>query len=182
MSKLSILVVAILLLSFSAFAQEAAATSDSLPEKVMTQNIQSLDRTSFRLAESRGKVSIVLLWASWCGPCRFAANALNKVRGDYDNRNVEIIGLTAENPRTDRKSVRKFVRANKIGYEIGWIDQQTAVALAANHAVIPQILVITNDGRVVKRFLGYNPMPQKTLGELNAVVDQFLTEQNRTGR
>jgi thiol-disulfide isomerase/thioredoxin len=181
MSKPLTLITAILLLSFSIFGQEAA-TSDSLPENIMNKNIQSLDGKSFRLAESRGKVSIILLWASWCGPCWFAAKDLNKVRGDYDNRNVEIIGLTAENSREDRKSVRKFVRTNKIGFKIGWIDEQTAVSLAATPAVIPQIMVITNDGHVVKRFLGYNPMPQKTLAELNAVVNQYLIKQSGTER
>ena len=181
MLKPLLLIAATLLLNFSVFAQEATSP-DSLPKNIMNKNIYTLEGNLFRLVETKGKVSIVLLWASWCGPCRFAANGLNEVRGDYDNRNVEIIGLTSENPRRDRKSVRKFVRANRIRFNIGWIDQQTAVALAANRTVIPQILVIANDGRVVKRFLGYNPSPQKTLAELSAVVDQYLNEQNRTER
>ncbi len=176
MSKPLILIAAALLFSFSAFAQETTS-ADSLPGSLMNKNIQTLDGKRFRLAAAKSKVGIILLWASWCGPCRFAANGLNEVRGDYDNRRVEIIGLTAENPVQDRKSVRKFVRANKIRFKIGWIDQQTAVVLAANPAVVPQILVITNDGRVVKRFIGYNP--EKTLAQLNTIVGQYLTEPNK---
>jgi thiol-disulfide isomerase/thioredoxin len=126
-----------------------------VPDEIFNAELKDLDGASFFLSNYRGRVFVVNIWATWCGPCRMEIPELNKIYKDYSPRGVEFVGLTTESPLTDAARVQDFVRAFGIKYKLGWADGETAKALLAGHYSIPQTLVIAADGRVVSRFRGY---------------------------
>lgn len=134
-----------------------SATLEAIPENVLQKELKALDGKSFRLADYRGKVVVVDLWATWCGPCRATIPHLVKMRNDYDPNQVEIIGLTTEDPDIDAEKVRAFVQNFQINYRIGWVEGETAMTLMRGRGVIPQALVITKDGHLFRHFVGYSP-------------------------
>jgi thiol-disulfide isomerase/thioredoxin len=127
----------------------------NLPKSLLERSLQSLDNNSFRLADFRGKVVVVNIWASWCGPCRREVPDYENVRKEFAGRNVEFIGLTTEDPRTSAKRVREFVRKLNFGFRLGWADNATAHTLMNGSSAIPQTLVIAPDGRVISHWQGY---------------------------
>lgn len=176
LNKILIIIAVILLFSHTSFAQIDKST-DVIPESIMNTNLQSLNGTYFRLSEGQWKVKVILLWGSWCPPCWLSADELNKVYRNFAKRDVEIIGLTSEDPRKERRSVLRFVRSHRIRFKIGWIDMNLATIMAPKPSV-PQILVITHEGRVVKRFIGYNPIQNATLTELNEIVGRYSSKES----
>jgi thiol-disulfide isomerase/thioredoxin len=133
-----------------------------LPESVLRRELQSLDRGSFRLADFGGKVVVVNLWATWCGPCRSEIPEYEQVRREYAGRSVEFIGLTTEDPRTASERVRQFAREYKFGFRLGWADPATALALMNGANKIPQTYVVAADGTVVRHWRGYAPGGRST--------------------
>lgn len=129
----------------------------TLPESVLNRELQSLDKGSFRLADFGGKVYVINLWATWCGPCRREIPEYEEVRKTYAARGVEFIALTTEDPRTDSERVKRFVRELNFGFRIGWLDRQTAITLMNGRNVLPQTFIIAADGHVVRHFRGYSP-------------------------
>src|SRR6266581_8727220 len=100
--------------------ERTTATSEApalraLPDDLLKRQLKSLDQSSFRLADFRGKVIVLNLWASWCGPCRMEILDYEKVRKEYAGRTVEFVGLTTEDPRTSFDRVKKFVRDFNFG-------------------------------------------------------------------
>ena len=128
-----------------------------LPESVRERQIKMLDNGSFRLSDFQGKVVVINLWASWCGPCRREVPEYEKVRKAYAGRNVEFIGLTTEDQRTSSDRVKKFLREINFGFRLGWADHETARTLMNGKNAIPQTLVIDADGRIVNHWTGYSP-------------------------
>ena len=79
------------------------------------------------------------------------------MRKTYAGREVEFIGLTTEDPRTDVVRVNKFVRDVNFGFRLGWADKETANILMNGRDAIPQTLVVDGGGRVVTHWTGFGP-------------------------
>jgi thiol-disulfide isomerase/thioredoxin len=131
-----------------------------------------LDSASIRFADFHGKVVVINLWATWCGPCRREIPEYEKVRKAYAGREVEFIGLTTEDPGTAAPRVRKFLRDFSFTFRIGWADRETARTLMNGKNSIPQTLVIDADGRVVKHWAGY--ASGRNGERLKQAIDQAL--------
>jgi len=127
-----------------------------LTERLREREIKSLDNSTFHLSDFIGKVVVINIWASWCGPCRREVPEYEKVRKEYSSRGVEFIGLTTEDPKTAAAQVNKFVRDLNFGFRLGWADRELARTLMNGETAIPQTLVINAEGRVIKHWTGYS--------------------------
>jgi thiol-disulfide isomerase/thioredoxin len=127
-----------------------------LPQSLLNRKLMSLESGAFRLADFEGKVVVLNLWASWCGPCRMEVPEYERVRKDYASRGVEFIALTTEDPLTSTERVKRFVREYKFGFRHGWADPETAFTLMNGRNSIPQTLVIGADGYIVRHWRGYS--------------------------
>lgn len=136
---------------------DALAKLRFLPESLRERQIRTLDNGSFRFADFNGKVIVINLWASWCGPCRREVPEYEKVRKAYQGRDVEFIGLTTEDPRTSSDRVNKFLRQISFGFRLGWADRELARILMNGRNSIPQTFVIDADGHIVSHWTGYSP-------------------------
>ena len=145
-----------------------------LPESVFTRQLKALDNDSFSLADFSGKIVVVNLWATWCGPCRREVPEYEKVRKEFAGRSVEFVGLTTEDPRTSSDRVKRFARDFNFGFRLGWADRETAVTLLSGKNVIPQTLVIAPDGHIIAHWRGYSP--RQGGSQLRATLERALAE------
>src|SRR2546423_2184989 len=132
-----------------------AAVLTFLPDRVLDQRIRTLDNKTFHLADFQGKVLVINLWASWCGPCRKEIPEYESVRKDYVDRSVKFIGLTMEDPARSEARVKRFVRETSFGFLLGWADDELAETLTNGRREIPQTLVIARNQSIVNHWAGY---------------------------
>jgi len=148
-----------------------------LPESLLERKIKGIDKGDFRLADFHGKVVVINLWASWCGPCRREVPDYERVRKSYQGQEVEFVALTAEDPDEDSDDVKKFLRQVTFGFRLGWADREMARALMNGRNSIPQTIVIDTDGRVVKQWSGY--APGRSADRLRDAIDQALPQKTQ---
>ena len=146
----------------------------SLPRLVLDAENPAATGAPIKLANYSGKVLLVNLWATWCGPCRIETPELVKLHKEFHSRGVEMIGLSTEDPEASEDSVSNFVRQYKVDYQIGWATREVALTLMQGRTAIPQSFIIARDGRIVKRFIGFNP--QTTPGQLKQALEEALVE------
>ena len=151
-----------------------AADLNVLPENVLEREIKALDNASFRLADFGGKVMVVNLWATWCGPCRREVPDYEKVRKEFAGKAVEFIALTTEDPRSSYDKVKQFARDFNFGFRLGWVDREMAHVLMNGRSSIPQTLVIAANGRVVGHWNGYSSGQSRN--RLRDAIDSALAE------
>jgi thiol-disulfide isomerase/thioredoxin len=129
----------------------------SLPASVTGVELRALTGGPIKLSDYAGKVLVVNLWATWCGPCRLEVPELIKLYREYRSQGLEVVGLSTENPDASAALVRQFVQDFNVDYRIGWATPEVAVTLMQGRDAIPQSFIIDRNGRIVKRFVGFNP-------------------------
>ena len=153
----------------------------AVPDQLREQPLQTIEGSSFKLADFNGKVVVVNLWATWCGPCRIETPELVKVSQDYKSRGVEVVGLTTKGNDPDLEKVKDFVREQNVRYTTVYEDGTLAsslVQLVHGRGAIPQSWVISRDGRILKHFIGFSPV--ETPPKLREAIDQALNDKTGT--
>ena len=129
----------------------------SLPRPILDAENRAASGDPIKLANYSGKVMLVNLWATWCGPCRIETPELVRLHKEFQSRGVEMIGLSTEDPDASAESVADFVKEYDVKYHIGWAKREVAQTLMQGRTNIPQSFIIARDGRIVKRFIGFRP-------------------------
>jgi len=145
-----------------------------LPTSVTEAELKAVAGAPIKLSNYAGKVLLVNLWATWCNPCRLETPELVKLHKEFRSQGVEMIGLSTENPDASAESVREFVHDFNVDYRVGWVTPEVAVTLMQGRDAIPQSFVISRSGRVVKRFVGFNPAETPVL--IKEAIQQALNE------
>ncbi len=128
----------------------------SLPPEVFNAELRSASGAPIKLADYRGKVLLINLWATWCGPCRNEIPELVKFYDQYKSQGLEVVGLSTENPDASSEQVKAFVRNFNIDYPVGWATAEVAITLMQGRDSIPQSFIISRDGKILKRFIGFS--------------------------
>jgi len=144
-----------------------------LAPAVLQAGFKTLDGATKKLADYTGKVVVVDLWATWCGPCRQEIPHLVEMAKTYKSKGVEVIGLTNENPVVDTQKVKDFSKEFKINYSIGWADPQMQIGLMNGRGGIPQTIIIGRDGKVKKHFVGFNAMI--SVPQMKAALEEAIS-------
>lgn len=132
----------------------------------------TLDGKQFSLAEHRGEVVVMNVWASWCAPCRAEASTLVAAAKDLGPVGVQFVGLDTRDSDT---SARGFIEKFGIPYP-NLIDRDGRLQLLFSDTLppqaIPSTLVIDREGRVAARVLGV-----VSESSLRGLVEPLLAEQ-----
>ena len=121
---------------------------------------------SVSLAQYRGQVVVMNLWASWCPPCRAEMPDLQRLSQAYSGRGLAIVGVNeGESP----ERARAFADALHIAFPI-WIDDQQQYGRVYAALGLPTTVIVGRDGKVVRGFDGALAYPQMRAAVSNLVA------------
>lgn len=139
-----------------------------LPADATQSELKGVDGSVFKLSDKKGKVLLVNLWATWCGPCRGEMPALVKLQDQYRQQGLEIIGLNADDESADK--INKFSEEMKLNYTLVWSDSkfQNSLLNISKFPGIPQSFLIDRDGNLRAVFTGGSAGEIQKLDETTA--------------
>ena len=155
-------------------APAAPALVTTLPASVVDVELRSVTGAPIRLSTYAGKVLLVNLWATWCGPCRMETPELVKLYKEFRSQGLEVVGLSTENPDVTTEAVKQFIQDYDVNYRVGWATPEVSISLMQGREAIPQSFVVSRSGRVVKRFVGFNPVETPVL--IKEAIQEALNE------
>lgn len=144
---------------FIAGAQIASAQSlpknfvlHAAPKSVTPITFEDGHGRSRSLTEFRGKILILNIWATWCGPCRHEMPSLDRLQKKLGGSEFEVIALSID--RAGRELVRKFYADIGIRNLAIYVDSSGKATRELATIGVPATLLIDRNGREVGRLVG----------------------------
>jgi cytochrome c biogenesis protein CcmG/thiol:disulfide interchange protein DsbE len=98
------------------------------------------------LASLRGHPVVLNFWASWCGPCKREAPALERYWHEYRSKGVVFVGVDSNDAARD---ARRFIGAHGITYPTVHDPHGLVAANRYNVGNLPVTYFINRQGRLV---------------------------------
>ncbi|GJQ63719.1 MAG: hypothetical protein SCALA702_27720 [Melioribacteraceae bacterium] len=130
------------------------ADAPKVETKAPNFTLLNMEGETVSLSDFSGKVVIIDFWATWCGPCRKGVPDLVKLKEDYAEKGVEVIGISLDGITRDGSTVDDIVPFMK-EYNINYpIVQGTnkIVQDYGNIISIPTSFIIDQKGNIVSRY------------------------------
>jgi thiol-disulfide isomerase/thioredoxin len=121
---------------------------EALPE-VKFQDGSGNERT---LADWKGKVALVNLWATWCLPCRKEMPSLDRLQKDLGSDRFEVVAISVD--RKGAEASRKFLADTGVERLALYVDPTARMSAELKVVGLPATLLVDAQGREVGRLLG----------------------------
>jgi thiol-disulfide isomerase/thioredoxin len=146
-----------------------------LPASLLETPLTTIDGKSLKFSDYNGKVVVINMWATWCGPCRIETPELIQMSKEFKARGVEFVGLTTKSNDPEIEPIKEFIEQQQVPYKTVWDDGRFAGPLTQAvraRAVIPQSFVLLRDGSIYRHFEGFNQVD--TPRKLREAIEQAL--------
>jgi thiol-disulfide isomerase/thioredoxin len=110
------------------------------------------DGEAMSLADFRGNIVLLNIWATWCAPCRREMPTLERLRAELGGPDFEVVALSID--RQGLPAVREFYAEVSLETLPIYVDQTGAAQRALNALGLPTTLLLDREGNEVGRLLG----------------------------
>jgi thiol-disulfide isomerase/thioredoxin len=129
----------------------AVATWDSKNTAMAAFDLTDLEGRKWSLADLKGRVAFINMWATWCGPCRMELPYVQKLREQLkDRKDVVVLTLNIDD---EVGLVEPFMKQNKYTFPV-LLGQAYAETQGINS--IPRNWVVAVDGKVMFEGVGFD--------------------------
>jgi thiol-disulfide isomerase/thioredoxin len=122
------------------------------PEALLAFSFQDGTGRERTLADWRGRIVLLNLWATWCVPCRKEMPALDRLQAEMGSDRFEVVAVSVD--RSGVQGARKFLDETKVGRLALYADPSARLAATLRAIGLPATLLIDAEGREVGRLLG----------------------------
>ena len=145
---------------------ELAKTPAAPPPTVL----QGPDGRSLTLADLKGQVLVVNLWASWCAPCAKEMPTLAKLQADYQGQPVKVVAISLDKGDEDIGKAKARIAQNApLQFYHGPYD--IAFALKPSVEALPTTIFYDREGHERARLTSPADWSKP---EAHAVIDRLL--------
>jgi len=161
--KTLLIAISVSLISFGVLGQTSKkklAIGSMAPEIIMPDtNGKMVSLSSFR-----GKVVLIDFWASWCGPCESALPHVVEMYKKYKNKNFTVFSVSLDKDKEHwLKAIHEFgltwTQVSDLKY---WGSEAADIYDITS---IPYTILVSKDGKIVKKKLSEKTMDQE-IGQL----------------
>lgn len=104
------------------------------------------------LADYRGAVVMINIWATWCKPCRLEMPTIEQLHRTYAAKGLKILAVSVDDPGAEAQ-IRDFVKQYGLTFQILY-DPKGEISETYHTAGYPETIIIGRDGVIRKKLMG----------------------------
>ncbi|MFM7204926.1 MAG: redoxin domain-containing protein [Myxococcota bacterium] len=135
------------------------------PSDAPDLQLVDLEGRVYRLGELRGKVVLINLWATWCGPCARELEAFKGLYSRYHEKGLEILAVSVD---SDAELVPPYVKKKGLNFPVGFAEQRPSLYRTTN---VPVTFLIDKSGGLSFTGVGFS---EASFGELEQRIQTLL--------
>lgn len=122
------------------------------------------------ILNSTAKLNMVILWASWCGPCRREIPEIKVLQKKYKDKGLSIVSISTDD---SKGKWQQALSMEKMPWRQLIVPQNLKQQFTTIYEVssIPDVIFIGPKGNVIERFIGYKEGRSK---EYETVINNIL--------
>ena len=147
------------LFSLKVIQGKAEVKPGQLPkETVARQTFSTTGGKRFNLESMHGKVVVMQFFGTWCGYSKRQIPTINKLIDNQKSSDLEVIGMSVKDPRSNLQAVKQFINDQKVGYPVvsEVDDKYFTQFINSTDVSVPQTLIYGRDGRLIAHYRGFN--------------------------
>ena len=121
------------------------------PRELPLISFQNEAGKTVSLADFRGRVVLLNIWATWCPPCREEMPSLDRLNAKRGGPTFEVVALSIDR---DSALVKPFYQEFGVQTLRGYFDPTSQVSNMLRAPGVPTTLLIDQEGREIGRTLG----------------------------
>ena len=175
--QIAVVSIVLAVVAIALYAGERALHREIFPVVVGTRapdfhafTLDSVPREK-SLADFRGQVVLLNVWATWCEPCRVEMPGIERLHQRYGPRGLKIVAVSIDDPGTDGQ-IRAFARAFGLSFEI-LHDPANRIAKDYGLEGYPDTFVLGRDGIIRRKVIEASNWDSP---ENRALIERLLTE------
>ena len=104
------------------------------------------------LADYRGEVVLLNVWATWCLPCRVEMPSLQQLHDEFGPQGLRIVAVSIDDPGME-EAIRSFAREYRLSFEI-LHEPEARIRRNYQTTGVPETFIIGRDGVIRKKVIG----------------------------
>jgi len=106
---------------------------------------------SVTLADYRGEIVLLNLWATWCGPCRWEMPSMERLYRELGPAGLKIVAVSVD--QVSGEEVLDF--ANELGLTFDVLhDRSGQIEIDYQTTGLPETVILDRDGVIVHKSIG----------------------------
>ncbi|NNL43411.1 MAG: TlpA family protein disulfide reductase [Desulfobacterales bacterium] len=110
-----------------------------------------LDGQKVSLADSKGKVVLLNIWATWCAPCVAEMPSMEKLYRELKDEGFVLLAVSVDETGTD--AVAPFMKKHKLGFPV-LLDTVGDIKSLYQVTGIPESFIIDKNGIIIEKIIG----------------------------
>lgn len=155
------------------FTNRSAFTTSAAPQVGFAApdfDLEGLNGGRIKLADLRGKVVMVNLWASWCAPCRAEMPAIDHVYQQYKSRGLEVVAINTTFQDSEAEA-RSFLSSLNVTFPVA-LDRDGAASKRYALQAMPSTFFVARDGTIGDMLFG-GPMTEALIvGKIEKLLEK----------
>ena len=147
---------------------QVSVGSEAPPFNAITIDSTPVART---LADYRGSVVLLNIWATWCEPCRVEMPSIEAVHRDLSAGGLKVVAVSVDMP-DKTQAIRDFVGELGLTFDV-LHDTTGTIQSVYRTAGVPETFVLDRDGTIRTKWIG--PEDWNSPGN-KALIERLLAE------